>query len=271
MVVTVHDVAVLRFPELFRPWHGGYTRLVLPRVARRARAVIAVSAATRDDVVELLGVPRERVTVVPNGLRPSIAAVAAESTRAREVRARYALPERFVLTVGAVEPRKNLTRLLEAVRRAAARPSGRELKLIHAGPAGWLADDVARAAHALGNGRVQFLGSVSTEDLAVLYSLADCCAYPSLWEGFGLPVLEAMACGCPVLTSRVSALPELVGDAALLVQPTSTEELEEGLLRLWTDQSLRARLAQRGLERAREFSWERAARETMAVYNAALA
>jgi glycosyltransferase involved in cell wall biosynthesis len=270
LVVTVHDAAVVRFPQFFRPWHRSYARTVVPRVARRARAVIAVSLATKQDVVDLLGIPQERVTVVPNGLRPGIRPVAMDSAEAREVRSRYALPERFVLTVGTVEPRKNLKRLVDAVRRMADQPSARDVMLVHAGATGWLADDVLPISRTLGNGRVRFLGPVSTQDLAVLYSLARCCAYPSLWEGFGLPVLEAMACGCPVLTSRVAALAELAGDAAVLVEPTSTDEIEEGLARLWSDETLRAGLARRGIERARQFTWERTARETVAVYHAAL-
>jgi glycosyltransferase involved in cell wall biosynthesis len=270
LVLTVHDLAVLRFPQLFRPWHGGYARFVLPRVARRARVVIAVSAATKQDVVELLGVPEERVRVILNGLPPAIGPVPADSARAHGVRARYALPERFVLTVGSVEPRKNLRRLIEAIGLVAERPTGRDVALVHAGPAGWLSRDIPDLVRAHGNGRVRFLGPVATEDLAVLYSLARCCAYPSLWEGFGFPVLEAMASGCPVLTSNVSSLPEVAGDGALLVEPTSTEDIADGLARLWTDDRLREQLIQRGVERAKPFTWERAAAETAAVYDAAL-
>jgi len=269
-VVTVHDVAVLRFPELFRPWQRHYTRVVLPCVARRARAVIAVSTATKQDVVELLGVPEDRVTVIANGLTPGIGRVAADSARAREVRTRYALPERFILTVGSVEPRKNLRRLIEAVRLVAERSDTRDIALVHAGPEGWLSQDIPDVARSRGNGRVRFLGHVSDEDLVGLYSLARCCAYPSLWEGFGFPVVEAMASGCPVLTSRVSSLPEIAGDAALLVEPTSIEEIADGLTRLWTDDALCTRLARRGIERAKAFSWERTAAETVAVYDAAL-
>lgn len=266
-VVTVHDVAVLRFPQFFRAWHGRYARFVLPRVARRARAVITGSSATKHEIVELLGVPAERVTVTPYGLQPAIAPVAADSSRAEEVRARYALPKHYVLTVGTIEPRKNLKRLIEALRIVAERPDGGDAVLIHAGSPGWLEADLPGAP---GNGRVRFLGQVSNDDLAVLYSLARCCAYPSLWEGFGFPVLEAMASGCPVLTSSVSSLPEVAGDGALLVEPTSTEQIADGLARLWTDDALRARLAQRGIERAKAFSWERTAAETVAVYDAAL-
>jgi len=267
IVVTVHDLIVRRFPQLFPLWHRTYTRAVLPRLALAARRVIAVSEATKRDLVELVGVPEERVVVIPNGVHPAMAPVLADSARARDVRRRYGLPERFALTVGAIEPRKNLTRLFDAAARVRARPEARDLVLMHAGPAGWLAPDVARAA----GGHVRFLGYVPPEDLATLYGLARCCAYPSLWEGFGLPVVEAMACGCPVLTSGVSAMPEVAGDAALLVDPTSTDEIAATLARLWTDDALRASLARRGLQRAREFSWERAARETVAVYDAALA
>lgn len=272
LVVTVHDVAVLRFPRLFRPWHGAYARAVLPRLARRARQVIAVSQATKRDVVELLGVPAGRVTVVPNGVHPAMSLVPADSSRAHAVRERYRLPERFVLTVGAIEPRKNLARLLAAVEHLRTRPEASDLVLVHAGPEGWLADGVRRAGlGTVPDGPVRFIGRVPSEDLAVLYRLARCCAYPSLWEGFGLPVVEAMACGCPVLTSSVSALPEVAGDAAVLVDPTSTEEIADGLARLWTEDELCASLARRGRERAGRFSWERAARETTAVYDAALA
>ena len=271
LVLTVHDLAVLRFPQLFRPWHGRYTRFVLPRVARRARMVIAVSAATKQDVVELLGVPEERVRVIPNGLPPAVEPVPTDSKRAHSVRARYALPERFVLTVGSIEPRKNLRRLIEAIAVVAERPKGQDVALVHVGPAGWLSQDIPELVRAHGNGRVRFLGHIPTADLAVLYCLARCCAYPSLWEGFGFPVLEAMASGCPVLTSRVSSLPEVAGDAALLVEPTSTDEIADGLTRLWTDDNLREQLVQRGIERAKQFSWKRAAMETAAVYDAALA
>jgi len=264
VVVTIHDLAVLRFPHLFRPWHGRYARFVLPHLARRARAVIAVSAATKNDVVEMLGVPAERVTVIPNGISLAMTPGAVGAARAREVRARYGLPERFILTVGTIEPRKNLKRLIEAVGIVATHADAQDVTLVHAGPAGWLSDDLPR------NGRVRFLGHVSTEDLAALYSLARCSAYPSLWEGFGLPVLEAMASGCPVLTSAVSALPEVAGDAAVLVEPTSTEAIADGLARLWTDATLCSRLAQRGIERATRFSWERAARETAAIYDSVL-
>jgi len=268
VVVTIHDLAVLRFPEMFRPWHGGYARWVLPRLARRARAVITGSAATKADLVNLLGIPPERVTVTPYGPSASSQQMAEGSSRGQDVRTRYALPERFVLAVGTIEPRKNLERLIDAMGRVAERSDARDAVLVHAGAPGWLSHELPDRTR--GNCRVRFLGYVSDDDLAALYSLARCCAYPSLWEGFGFPVLEAMASGCPLLTSSVSSLPEVAGDAALLVEPTSTEEIADGLARLWTDEALRAGLVQRGIERAKAFSWERTAAETVAVYDAVL-
>jgi glycosyltransferase involved in cell wall biosynthesis len=258
-VVTIHDTIVLRFPHLFRPWHRHYSRVVLPRLARSAAAVITGSEATRADLVERLGVPPDRITVLPYGVDALFTPTAAGSDEARAVRARYQLPSDFVLTVGAVEPRKNLPRVMEAVHRLHGQPATAGITLVHAGPDGWLADDVPREA-------ARFLGYVPAADLRVLYGLARAFVYASLWEGFGLPVLEAMACGCPVVTSDVSALPEVAGGAALLVDPTATEEVAAAIEQVWTDEGLRRDLAARGRTRARAFTWERTARETLAIY-----
>ncbi len=272
MVVTVHDVMPLRFPEMFRPWYRHYARAVLPRLARRARAIIAGSAAAKGEIVEWLGVPAERVTVIAYGVDQIFRPVAPDDPRAIAVRRRYGLPPAFVLAVGSVEPRKNLPRLLEAVRRLRGQPSTADIALVHAGPEGWRPDEVVRAAQRSGlDGATRFLGYVPTEDLAILYGLARVFAYPSLWEGFGMPVLEAMACGCPVVTSSLSSLPEVAGDAAVLVNPESTEDLAAALTTLWDEEALRSRLVTRGLQRAARFTWANAAHETAAVYEAALA
>jgi glycosyltransferase involved in cell wall biosynthesis len=259
-VVTIHDATVLRFPNLFRPWQRWYSGFVVPRLARSAAAVITVSQAAKADLVEHLGIPADRIAVVPNGVAADFTRVPAQSAAARDVAARYHLPAAFALTVGAIEPRKNLPRLLEAVRRLRTRPATADLTLVHAGPEGWMAGAVAS-----GDG-VRFVGYVPTADLRVLYSLARVFVYPSLWEGFGLPVAEAMACGCPVVTSNVSALPELAGDAALLVNPESVEEIAAAIERLWSDEPLRCACATRGRLRVTGFTWERAARATAAVY-----
>ena len=188
--------------------------------------------------------------------------------RLAAVRLRYELPERFVLFLGAMEPRKNLPRLLEAF--AALAPGlRREFPLVVAGAQGWLNDSVHEQAQKLGLGEsVRFAGYIEQGDLAALYSLASVFAYPSVWEGFGLPVLEAMACGTPVLTSNVSSLPEVAGAAAVLVPPADVDAMADGLSRLLCDSALRADLVARGLRRVGAFSWERCARETLAVYTA---
>jgi len=270
-VLTIYDLNVLRFPRFFRRWSRHYARIVLPRAARCADAILTLSHASKVDIVERLGIPEEHVTVVPPGVDPSFTPIAPQSGPAREVRHRYELHEEFVLTVGSVEPRKNLPRVLEAIHRLRARTDTADVVLVHVGPEGWLGDGVAHAVRTLGlSDAVRFLGYVPRQDLAALYSLARLCVYPSLYEGFGLPVAEAMACGCPVVTSNVSSLPEVAGDAAVLVDPRSVEDITDGVAALWTDAARRRELAARGQARARCFTWERAARETAAVYDSVL-
>jgi glycosyltransferase involved in cell wall biosynthesis len=257
-VVTIHDTMVFRFPQLFRPWHRHYARVMLPRLARAAALVITGSQATRADLIEHLGVAPDRIAVVPYGVDIRFAPLAADSPEARAVVARYHLPPNFILAVGAIEPRKNLPRILDAVRQLNGRAATAGVTLVHAGPEGW-AHDVPREA-------ARFLGYVPAADLRVLYGLARAFVYPSLWEGFGFPVIEAMACGCPVITSDVSALPEVAGGAALLVDPTATEQLAAAIARVWADEGLRRDLVARGRARAAGFTWQRTARETVAVY-----
>jgi glycosyltransferase involved in cell wall biosynthesis len=182
------------------------------------------------------------------------------------VRRRYDLPERFVLFVGTLEPRKNLMRLVQAY---AGLPASvrRHVSLVIAGGPGWLSETLRREVAERGLAdRVRFIGYVRDEDMAPLYSLATVFAYPSLYEGFGLPVLEAMACGVPVLTSNVSSLPEVAGGAAVLVAPTDVDAIADGLTQLLDDTALAAKLVARGLEWSTNFSWDRCARETLAVY-----
>jgi glycosyltransferase involved in cell wall biosynthesis len=272
VVVNIHDLAILRFPRKFRRWHRTWTSWLLPRVARTAAAVIALSEATKLDIVELLDVAPERITVIPCGINAEFTRCPDES-RLDAVRERYSLPREFLISVGAIEPRKNLSRLLEAIQRLTeADRSLADLSLVHAGPVGWHAEDVPRTMAKLGlANRVRFLGFVPDEDLAVLYRLARASVYPSLFEGFGLPVLEAMASGCPVVTSDRSSLPEVAGDAAVLVDPTDIDAIADGIRRVWQDEPLRRELTWRGLRRAARFTWDSAARETVRVYDRVLA
>ena len=272
IVVTIHDVMPIRFPELFRPWFRTYARVVMPRLARVARAVITVSQAAKAEMVECLGVAPERVVVIPHGVDRRFTPLQPDDSAADAIGRRYGLPPAYVLAVGSVEPRKNLPRLLEAVRLLRDRAETRDVALVHAGPEGFRPEEVGRTVQRLDlDGAARFLGYVPTEDLRVLYGRARALVYPSLWEGFGLPVLEAMACACPVVTSDVSSLPEVAGGAAQLVDPQSSEAIAAAIARVWSDGSLRADLARRGLAHAAGFTWEAAARATVAVYDAALA
>ncbi len=267
VVVTVHDLSFLRYPHLFRPANRLYLRLFTRLSVRRARRVIAVSAHAAEETARLLGVARGNIRVVYHGVDPIFRPLPPEEVAA--FRVRRSLPERFVLFVGTLEPRKNLARLIEAFARAG--PDSRTA-LVLAGARGWYDEEIFAAVERLGlSARVHFPGYVPNDELPLWYNAADVFAYPSLYEGFGLPVLEAQACGTPVLTSSVSALPEAAGDGALLVDPYDVEAIAEGLHRLLTDEPLRETLRRRGLEHAAHFSWPRTAAQTVAVYQEAIA
>ena len=233
VVVTVHDLAVLRHPGTFNQWTRHYSRFAVPRVARAARRLIAVSEFTRGEIVELVGIPEERIRVIPNAVGEEFVAEGpAESGD-------------YVLAVGTLEPRKNLGAAQQAAQRL-----GVELRVV--GAQGWGGVEV--------NG---WLGRVSDEELAALYRGARCLVYPSLYEGFGIPVLEAMACGTPVVTSAGGATEEVAGGAAVLVDPQDPAAIAAGVEEA---SSRRDELRARGLERAAQFSWNRVAAETRAVY-----
>jgi glycosyltransferase involved in cell wall biosynthesis len=216
--------------------------------------------------VELLGVDVSRVVVVYPGVEPRFQRV--QDRQALDaVRQRYNLPDHFALGLGTLQPRKNLGRLIEAY--AGVREElGSELHLVIAGGAGWMYESVFRRVAELGlQNLVSFPGYIADEDLPTLYSLADLFVFPSLYEGFGLPVLEAMACGTPVVTSAVSSLPEVAGDAALLVDPLDTQALAEAMRRALDDTRLRSEMVQKGLEQARRFTWAVSARQLMEIYH----
>jgi glycosyltransferase involved in cell wall biosynthesis len=264
-VITIHDLSFIRFPALFRPANRLYLTLMARLSARRARRVIAVSAHAAAETAQLLGVPPERIDVIYHGVDPVFRPLPDGETAA--FRQRQGVPGRFVLFLGTLEPRKNLIRLLEAF----GRIYNGVVKLVLAGGKGWLYDELFAQVESLGLGEaVIFPGYVKGDDLPLWYNAATVVAYPSLYEGFGLPVLEAQACGTPVLTSNVSSLPEAAGDAALMVDPYDVEALAAGLDRLLTDAALRRELRERGLAHARKFSWPRTARETACVYRQAL-
>ena len=267
-VITVHDLAFLRWPHFLTEASARYYGQVEAAV-ERADHIIAVSESTKNDLVKLLGAPRDKITVVHEAADPIYRPLARAEALA-SIRSKFPLPEEFILFVSTIEPRKNINTLLHAYRRLLDSYKV-SAGLVLAGSTGWLSDQIFDTVEQLDLQRhVTFLGRVQNGDLLYLYNLACCLAHPAHYEGFGLPPLEAMACGTPVVASNVSSLPEVVGDAALLIDPNSDEELAVALHRLLTNEELRAMLREKGLVRARTFSWERAAEETLAVYQRTL-
>jgi len=264
-ILTVHDLSFMRVPECSDPRLRAYLLRVVPASVRRADVVLADSESTRQDVIELLGVDPARVEVVYAGVESRFQRVRDAQTL-QAVRSRYHLPAHFILGVGTLQPRKNFERLIEGFSHVRdAVPA--ETHLVIAGGVGWLYEGIHRCIKELGlQEAVHLPGYVADEDLPALYSLADVFAFPSLYEGFGLPPLEAMACGTPVVCSNASSLPEVVGQAALTVDPLDVDALTDALRRALSDEPLRAELTQMGLARVRCFTWEQAASTLLDVY-----
>ena len=264
-VVTVHDVGFLRFPETLTEQSRRYYGQV-GRAVRSAERTIAVSHATARDLAELLDAPLDRVRVVHNGVDALFRPQTNPDVLSR-MRRRYGLDQPYVAFLGTFEPRKNLPTLLRAFRIVRAR---HDVLLALVGRRGWLYEPILASIDELGiRPAVRVIEDAPRTDFPAILSGATAFAFPSLYEGFGLPPLEAMACGTPTVVADTSALPEVVGDAALLHPPTDHEALADALLRVIKDESLRTTLRARGIERAAHFTWERSARETLAVYREA--
>ena len=253
-VITVHDLAIYRNPGWFPGRQPLSTRLVVPRSVLRADVVIAVSESTASDVVDIFGIPRSRIEVVPHGVATSFTPMSAEDLAA--ARARLGLPERFILCVGTIQPRKNIETLLEAWAMMRDRPD-----LVLVGAWGWHFDSIRARMERMGPA-VHHLPALDPTDLPAVYNLARVLAHPAWYEGFGLPPLEAMACGTPVVVSDRSSLPEVVEDAGIVVPADEPEAWTKALEQVLGDSELAADLRHRGILRAAQFSWSRAARLT---------
>ncbi|HEX8231312.1 MAG TPA: glycosyltransferase family 1 protein [Chloroflexia bacterium] len=270
-VVTIHDLVFLRSPESFHPAKRRYLSAMTGWSARHAAHVIAVSESTRRDVIDLLGVRPGKVTTVHNGVGEQFRPVSEAERQA--FRAQQGITGRMLLYVGTLEPRKNLPMLIRAFAALAEDPDMQDVKLYVGGSKGWYYDEIFSTAERLGltqSGRVIFLGRVPDEQLPLWYNVATAVAYPSLYEGFGLPALEAMSCGTPVLASNTSALPEVVGGGGLLLDPGDETAWLGAMQRVLSNGELRAELAAMAREQASRFSWDRSARETVAVYRRVL-
>jgi glycosyltransferase involved in cell wall biosynthesis len=262
-VLTVHDMIFKLFPEHQKRLNYWYLNATMPLYCRRASAIITVSEASKQDIVTYYGLDPARITVVYEAASPEFAP--APDEQADEARRRYGLPERFALVVGTIEPRKNLLRLLQALQHL--RDQGLVVPLVVVGSRGWLYDELFRTLEGMTLRRdVHFPGYVPAVDLPLLYNAATLAAMPSVYEGFGLPILEAMACGTPVVSSDAPCLPEIGGNAARYFDPYDTEAMAASVREVWTDTELRAEMQAQGLVQAARFSWARAAEETLEVY-----
>lgn len=269
-VVTVYDLSFLRYPDAFRPFNRWYLREFTARSVKRARAVIAISESTRQDVINWLGAPPERVHTVYCGVDEAFRPLPAAEVAAFKAAKR--LPDTFVLFLGTLEPRKNVDGLIRAY--ACWRKQEPDAPpLVIAGGKGWYYNHIFNLVESLNlTERVRFTDYVPQNELPLWYNAASLFVYPSHFEGFGLPVLEAMACGTPVITSTVSSLPEVTGNsgAARLVNPADTDALAATMREVMADGDVRAAMSQQALIRANYFSWDKTARETVEVYRKAI-
>lgn len=266
-VLTIHDLTFLRFPDRFRPERRRYLTALTRLSARRATKVMTDSANTRQDVIDLLGVPSDRVEVVYGAYDDDFHPYPADEVAA--FRAQKGLPNQFILSVGTLEPRKNVELLIAAYRLLIARTGG-AWPLVVAGGKGWMFDRIFEAVRDAGlDSRVLFPGYVARDELPLWYAAASVFVYPSLYEGFGLPPLEAMACGTPVIVSNASSLPEVVGDAGRQVDPHDPESLAAALEELLASKERREHMAQAGLRQAARFTWDQAADQASRIYREA--
>ena len=265
-LLTVHDLSFVRVPSAASPPLKAYLDAVVPQSVEEADHILADSEATKADLIELYRTPEDKITVLYSGVNHRFRRVD-DADAFQRMRLKYGLANiRYILSVGTVQPRKNFSRVVEAL--LALRQAGHDLNYVIAGGSGWLEDELQATINRTGMGKyVHLLGLVDDGDLPALYSGARMLAMVSLYEGFGLPVLEAMACGTPVLTSNLSSLPEVGGNAALQVDPHDSKAIHEAILRLETEAATRMRLIMAGYQQAQRFSWERAAQQLKSIYD----
>jgi len=264
-LLTVHDLSFVRVPETASPRLKAYLDRVVPFSVKRADHILADSQAAKADLIDLYGLASEKITVLLSGVDKSFRQVV-DAGVLLTTRIRYKIGTTpYIFAVGTVQPRKNYSRLIEALARL--RASGYDINLVIAGGKGWLENPIYETIQTTNmQEHVHLIGFADDADLPALYSAATCFALPSLYEGFGLPVLEAMACGTPVITSNVSSLPEVAGDAALVVDPYDIDALTHSIQRVLDDEQLRATLVKKGFERAKLFDWDNSARQLCQLY-----
>jgi len=266
-IITVHDLAFLRWPHFLTEDHATYYSQI-DRGVRHARHIIVPSQSTKSDVIGQLGVPESKISVIYEAAASLYRPLPLEETR-QTVARRFSIPTNYIFFISTIEPRKNIGGLLQAFHHLRTKYNLTDTALVLAGKQGWLYEQVYETVEKLGlQDSTFFVGRVTDEELHQLYVGARCHVHPAFYEGFGLPPLEAMACGTPTVVSNTSSLPEVVGDAALMFDPNDWEEMAVAIHRLLVDDELHAEMREKGLQRAGVFSWSRAAAETLNVYQA---
>jgi glycosyltransferase involved in cell wall biosynthesis len=259
-LISILDVSYLHFPQLFKPSDLNQLRNWTKMSLKRAKGVFTISQASKDDIIKEYGIPGYKIAITYPGIKTTLGRNF-ETISMDDLKKKYGIKKDFVLYVGTLQPRKNVARLIEAFSKIK-----KDIELVVVGKRGWLYEEILEAPKKFGvESKVRFLESVPDADLPSFYKNALCFALPSLYEGFGLPVLEAMKYGCPVLTSNISSLPEAGGDAALYVNPENVEDIAKNLELLIKDEVLREKLAKKGHEQVKKFSWEKTAKETLNV------
>lgn len=266
LVATIYDLTVMTHPECHRKANVDFCLKGIKDAARYADQIIAISEHTKNDLMHYMKVPEERITVTYLAAGSDYYQIS-DPVILNSTAKKYKLPDNYILFIGSLEPRKNIRTLLKAYSNLPNKFQ-KEFFLVIAGGKGWLNSDIPSLVQELNiSDKVKFAGYIEKQDINAVYSQAAVFVYPSLYEGFGLPILEAMACGTPVITSNTSSMPEVAGDAARLITPTDIDELTGALEDTLKNESLRQDMRQKGLRQASLFSWEKCAKETLAVYN----
>jgi glycosyltransferase involved in cell wall biosynthesis len=263
VVITVHDIAYIRFPDLLNKSRQIYKKYILSLSVKKADIIIAVSHSTKRDIIEFFKVDEKKIKVIHHGVESRFHPI----SNVEGYRTRNNLPSKMILNIGTLEPRKNVVTLIKAFKKLQER-GFKDYVLTIAGEKGWLYKKIFKEIKSSGMEQsIRLLGVVRDEELPLLYNCADLFVYPSLYEGFGLPPLEAMACGVPIITSNTSSLPEVVGNAGIMVDPNDIESLSDEMYRVLKDKELKHQMSRDGLKRSKMFTWEKMANEVLETYN----
>lgn len=257
-IMTIHDLNHLRFPEYYTRFHEYYYNYIVKPSALRAKKILTVSEFSKKEIVNWLNCESEKVVVTYNGIDEKFKVIE-KNDKLRDIKEKYGLPKKFILYIGNLKPHKNVANLIKAIKKI-----DQKVTLVINGKSNESLKKIIMENHV--ENKVKFIGYVDDNDLPILYNLAELFIYPSLYEGFGLPPLEAMACGCPVITSNTSSLPEVVGDAGIMVNPYNVEEIARAIDLVLSNENLRKEMIEKGLKQAQKFSWRKTAEETLKVY-----